>query len=206
MIFVTSDTHFGHENILKYEQDSRPFATIEEMNEKIIENWNSVVSEEDTVYMLGDMFLGSVELIDKIMPRLKGKKILIRGNHDSDARVAKIEKYCEGVYSIYNLKYKDKFFVMCHYPIREWQNKEHGAIHLYGHVHSNEHRQGVLTESNSFHVGMDTNQLTPISIDEVITRFEKCKHQRIRKGEFFFCNACGKQVRKYKINNKEVWL
>ncbi len=172
-VFVTSDTHFGHTKILDYEPDSRPFATVEEMNEKIIENWNSVVSDEDTIYILGDMFMGSVDIIDEIMPRLRGEKILVRGNHDSNARVAKMEKYCTAVYSIYNLKYRDKFFVMCHCPIREWQHKENGAIHLYGHVHSNGHRHGVLTESNSFHVGVDTNQLTPVLLDDVIARFER---------------------------------
>ena len=86
-IFLTSDLHINHANILKYEPESRPFETIEEMNEAIINNWNSVVSEEDTVYILGDFFMGKWTEIEKILPRFKGKIILIRGNHDDKRRV-----------------------------------------------------------------------------------------------------------------------
>lgn len=167
MIWFTSDLHFGHENILKYEE-TRGFSTIEKMNEKLVENWNSVVKDEDIIYILGDFFMGSIDLIDKILPRLKGEKVLIRGNHDSNKRVEKFKSYGIEVYDMYNLKYDKKLFVLCHYPMREWLNKEHGSIHLYGHVHGSEHRNGFLNEKNSYHVGVDTNNLMPISIEEVI--------------------------------------
>ena len=74
MIFLTSDCHFGHKNIIKYEPDSRgQFDSIEEMNETIIQNWNSVVNNEDTVYVLGDFFMGHISTIEPILNRLKGK-------------------------------------------------------------------------------------------------------------------------------------
>ena len=82
MIYFTSDTHFNHTNILKYEPETRPFETIEEMNETLIANWNNVVKEEDTVYVLGDFFMGMLDAIEPIYNRLNGKVILIRGNHD----------------------------------------------------------------------------------------------------------------------------
>lgn len=121
MIFFTSDCHFNHQNILEYEKESRGcFSTIEEMNEQIIYNWNKKVSKNDTVYILGDMFMGGLDAIDEIMPRLKGKKILIRGNHDTNKRMERTLPYLEEAYDIYNLKYNKQMFVLCHYPLREW--------------------------------------------------------------------------------------
>lgn len=169
MIWFTSDTHFNHKNILEYEKESRgSLSSLDEMNEKIISNWNERVDEDDTIYILGDVFMGSCEAIPTIMSRLKGKKILIRGNHDTNKRVELMLPYLEDVYNMFNLKYNRQFFVLCHYPLREWFGKEFGSIHVYGHVHSNEHRNGILSQPNSYHVGLDTNSLYPISIEEVI--------------------------------------
>ena len=61
MIYLTSDLHFNHVNILKYEPVNRPFETLEEMNETLIANWNAKVSAKDTVYVLGDLAMGTVE-------------------------------------------------------------------------------------------------------------------------------------------------
>ncbi len=167
-IFLTSDCHFNHENILKYE-DSRGFNSIEEMNEKIIENWNSVVQDEDLVYILGDMFMGSLEGIDEIMPRLKGRKYLVIGNHDTRPRVEKMAQYLEGYSEMITIRIpKKRRATLCHYPMREWYNKDNGSYHFYGHVHGNEHRGGLNLEKGSFHVGMDTNNLTPITLEYAI--------------------------------------
>lgn len=169
MIYFTSDLHFGHKNIIVYENEARGrFSSVDEMNECLINNWNETVGADDTVYILGDVFMGQMDLIDSIMPKLNGTKILIRGNHDTNKRVERMKIYLDGVYDIYNVKYGDAFIVLCHYPMREWLHKEHGSIHLYGHVHSNEHRNGVLCEKNSYHIGIDTNNLKPVSIEEVI--------------------------------------
>lgn len=208
MIWFTSDLHFNHKNIIVFEKEVRPFETLDEMNEKLIENWNSVVAEDDTVYVLGDFFMGPLDPIDEIMPRLKGKKILIRGNHDTNPRVARLAKYCDEIHDLYNLKYQGKFLVLCHFPIREWQHKENGSIHLYGHVHSNEHRNGFLAEPNSYHIGVDTNGLTPVSIDFILDKFNKCNHEKVLHQENggYMCGNCGKELRKYNINNAEVWI
>ena len=79
-IFVVADTHFNHENIIRY--CNRPFNNVYEMNEKIIENWNSVVEKDDTVYHLGDYGFGKKEELQEIFNRLNGIKYLIMGNHD----------------------------------------------------------------------------------------------------------------------------
>lgn len=77
--FYISDLHLGHKNILAF--DNRPFFSLEEMTETIISNWNSVVSKNDSVYVLGDMFWNNAE-IPIVLPRLNGVKYLIKGNHD----------------------------------------------------------------------------------------------------------------------------
>lgn len=209
MIWFTSDLHFNHTNIIKYEPESRgQFHSLEEMNEKLISNWNERVDDNDTVYILGDVFMGSGDTIQDIMPRLKGKKILIRGNHDTNKRVELMKPYLEGVYDTFNLKYNGKFYVLCHYPMREWFNKEHHSVHLYGHVHSNEHRNGCLAQPNSYHIGVDTNGLRPISIEEIDTRFKNCHHANVKKeeGAGVHCLDCGKVLRKYHVNGKDVWI
>lgn len=79
-IFFTSDLHFGHKNILRF--DNRPFTSIEEMDEAIIRNWNTKVSDDDLVYVLGDISWHNDETTARIFNSLKGHKILIKGNHD----------------------------------------------------------------------------------------------------------------------------
>ena len=76
MIYLTSDLHFNHMNILKYEPESRPFSSIEEMNETIIQNWNEVVKISDTVYVLGDMSMGLVENAIPLIKRLSSSEVI----------------------------------------------------------------------------------------------------------------------------------
>lgn len=170
MIWFTSDLHFNHTNILKYEPISRPFETIEEMNEVLIENWNRHVNEEDTVYVLGDLCMGKDADIPAILERLKGHIILIRGNHDGSKRRKIYEKHGIEIKDICYLPYKGRYFVMCHFPIASEEflkmvrkdNSE--VIMLYGHVHSNAAKGYV---DGTFHVGVDTNGLAPVSIEEI---------------------------------------
>ena len=85
-IFIISDTHFGHANILKFTDSNtglsiRPgFASVEEMDELMIERWNAVVQDQDIVYHLGDVYMGQGH---RVLPRLRGRKRLVLGNHDN---------------------------------------------------------------------------------------------------------------------------
>ena len=84
MKFYTSDLHLCHENMLKFEPESRPFKTIDEMNEAIIKKWNDKVKQDDEVYILGDFcFDNQGNKATAFLKRLNGKKYLIKGNHDS---------------------------------------------------------------------------------------------------------------------------
>ena len=80
MIYYIADLHFGHKNVLRF--DGRPFSNPEEMEKVLIENWNSRVTEEDTVYVIGDAFWKNEENSIRIMRLLHGEKCLICGNHD----------------------------------------------------------------------------------------------------------------------------
>ena len=170
MIWLTSDLHFNHVNILKYEPVSRPYETLEEMNEVIIKNWNDRVKPEDTVYVLGDMVMGRLDAGRECLKRLNGKIVLIRGNHDSPKRIEMYKEMGIEVHDIYYLPYKGRYFILCHFPIASEEfikmvikdNSE--VVNLYGHVHSNAPKGYV---NGTYHVGLDTNDLCPISIQQI---------------------------------------
>jgi calcineurin-like phosphoesterase family protein len=144
-IFVTSDTHLGHANIIKY--CNRPFADAESMTEHIINTWNARVSQDDLVYFLGDLAMGpGVDegyIVDRLS-ELNGQLQVVLGNHDQPS------KWCDGLEKIskdfalpitilpdiFELKHEGKRFVMCHYPMKDWNGKYHGTIHLHGHKHT----------------------------------------------------------------------
>lgn len=169
-ILITSDCHFNHENILRYEPESRPFASVQEMNEKIIENWNKVVEPQDTVYVLGDMFMGQITEIPPILDRLNGKIILIRGNHDTANRIKLYKERGIEVKDIDYISYKGRFFILCHFPIANEEfinmvrNDNSEVVVLYGHVHSN---APVGYVDGIYHIGMDTNHLTPLTLQKI---------------------------------------
>lgn len=81
MIWFTSDLHLGHRNVIDF--CKRPFKDVEEMDEKLIENWNERVKPEDTVYALGDMSFHHHSRGVYLLSRLMGRKILVQGNHDT---------------------------------------------------------------------------------------------------------------------------
>lgn len=167
MIWTTSDSHFNHANIIKYCPESRPFRTTGEMNEALIEKWNSVVKPEDIIIHCGDFFMGRVKKIDEILPRLNGKIILVRGNHDSQSRIDKYKEYGIEIKDIYYLKYKGKLFLCTHYPmIVENGDYDKHIFNLHGHTH----QSSFLSKyPRCIHVGVDSNNLTPVNIEEIFS-------------------------------------
>lgn len=131
--FFIADTHFGGENIRRYE--NRPFANVTEMDEKLIENWNHVVAEDDTVYVLGDFSdYADAKQEAGILGRLNGTKILVMGNHDTH-RTPK-EWRDLGFAECYPMPviYKN-FFMLSHEPL--YINSNMPYANFYGHVHMN---------------------------------------------------------------------
>lgn len=130
--FIIADTHFGHTNVIKY--CNRPFASAEEMDEKLIKNWNEVVSNDDVVLHLGDFGLGSKEYIGGIIKKLNGKKILIKGNHDNWSD----DWYREAGFS-YVSKFPivwNDFYLLSHAPLQLSETTPY--FNYYGHVHNDE--------------------------------------------------------------------
>jgi len=150
--WFTSDLHFGHKNILKFSEETRKgFGNIDEHDEHLIDLWNSQVDNGDTIYILGDMFLCSKGKMRSILPRLNGKKHLIRGNHDH-ALVKEVSgsDYFEEIVD-YKIFRKDGFSaVLFHFPILEWDGIHRGFFHLHGHTHGS-----VQMEGRALDVGID---------------------------------------------------
>jgi len=166
-IFFTSDHHFGHKNIIKY--SNRPFDSVEEMDELMIQRWNEKVSIEDEVYHLGDVGLSSPNKLRNILDRLNGKIYLIKGNHEKSAlechaRFEWIKDYHELIVKDADFERGQQLLVLFHYGIREWNSSHWGSYHLYGHSH------GTLEDistSLSFDVGVDCHDFYPISYEDV---------------------------------------
>ena len=134
--YFISDLHLGHKNAI--DLDNRPFDSIEQMDETLIQNWNSVVKPEDHIWILGDLAWKSWNKSGFLLKQLKGKKHLIIGNHDKIQNTqqnyfATIDEAKEITVFIEDVKYK---VVMSHYPIPWYNGHRHpNRIHLYGHVH-----------------------------------------------------------------------
>ncbi len=176
--FYIADTHFGHYNIIRLCQ--RPFQTVDEMDQTMIKNWNQAVSDEDTVYILGDVsFSKGSKSPDEYLSKLNGKKIIIMGNHDYDILKnkqkylkQKIAKWISDYSEIRDeLNGENKRIILSHYPILEWNGFFRGSIHLYGHIHNNTENQTLKIMQNidnAYNVGADILDFTPRTLDEVI--------------------------------------
>ena len=129
-IFVTSDTHFFHENIIKY--CNRPWSSAEEMNEGMIANWNNVVGSDDIVIHLGDFCFGGRQKVESVFNRLNGEIDLVLGNHD---KLKISDYYAIGFHRVYDRPVVyDNFFVMSHAPL-QWIKEGDVYYNVFGHVH-----------------------------------------------------------------------
>ena len=171
-IFFTSDNHYGHKNIIKYE--NRPFKDVDDMDNKMIEKWNAKVSKNDTVYILGDFSFGNH---DHYLSKLNGHKILVKGNHDS-RKINVHNSLFDDVFNYLEINLdNDTFVTMSHYPMLVWNKSHHGSINLFGHVHSLLHNIKYdeimrCPSDNSYNVGVDVNNFEPCTLEEIIANNE----------------------------------
>lgn len=165
-IFVTADQHYDHEDIIKI--CNRPFANKEEMNEALIANHNNKISPRDTCYMIGDVSFGTVDDTNKILHRLNGKLILVKGNHEK-AACACSDRF-ESVVDYLEIKHNKKLYVLLHYPIYDncWRNARYGSRMVYGHMH---HILPMVRGISRIDVGVDGPgyNYSPLAIEEVET-------------------------------------
>lgn len=176
-IWFTSDTHFSHHNIIRFNPDTRVYdqstrdrleqgfdstserkAWLQEqsqdMNRHMIQKWQELVHPDDTVYHLGDVFFCGATEAREILSQLTGQIHLIYGNHDQVIRKNRdIQEQFASVHEILDTRINGINVVMCHYPMMSWNRSSHGSYHLYGHVHGalNKH-----TGVRSMDVGIDS--------------------------------------------------
>lgn len=166
MIYFTSDMHLGHENILRFA--NRPFESVQEMNNTLIANYNALVREEDTVYILGDLaYRIPLAEANEIIAGLNGKKHLIAGNHDKKYD----ESLFEEVVDYRQLHTNGKHFTLMHYPMLEWEKMRCGSIMLHGHMHNIGMDYNIECKKNGirrFDVGVDANGFYPVAITTII--------------------------------------
>ncbi len=127
-----ADWHYGHKNVLAL--DNRPFKTVKEMNEALVNNWNVEVKPEDTVYALGDMFLCKPKEAAEVLKQLNGRKVLVKGNHDRVGN-SDFDKCFDRIADYLEIDDEGRKVVLSHYPIPCFKNHFRGWYHLYGHVH-----------------------------------------------------------------------
>ncbi len=158
-IFLTSDQHWGHNNILKFCQ--RPFDSIAEHDAELVLAWNSVVSEEDVVYHLGDVTLGNSKKASEIFRQLNGMIHVLGYTWHHDARwigspqqskhgLVEIEKPIIVLKFIRKTDERQMPLVLCHYPFEIWDRKHYGAVHFHGHTHAE-----LAQIQNRLDVGVD---------------------------------------------------
>ena len=175
-IWFTSDTHFGHTNIIKF--CKRPWKTTEEMDEALIERWNSVVKPDDIVFHLGDFAFATNGRWKEIIQRLNGHIYLIVGNHDEIRYPGhQVFDLFEGVTSQLLLKIDNRYVYLNHYPFLTYggvyRNSKNATIQLYGHIHSGPKAEGKdisrldMTFPYQYDVGVDNNNYTPVSWQQI---------------------------------------
>lgn len=163
-IWVISDTHFGHKNILNFTNEDgsplRDFSSVEEMDEYMIDKWNSVVKPQDKVYHLGDVFFGSFSHYEtNIHPRLNGKKRLVVGNHDNIKRLAPLFQKVV-MWRVMGLD----GLLLSHtpqHPQALTANRK-GLYNVHGHIHSR-----PAPEGDYKCVCVEQVDYTPVNLDEL---------------------------------------
>lgn len=139
-IWITSDTHYFHANIAGPSVSSwcsgfRDYDSVEDMNDAIVESFNSMVKSNDLIYHLGDWSFGGKDKVQQFMDRLDCKNvILIYGNHDHNIKKHFKHLFLE-THELLHRKIAGKFFVLCHYAMRIWMYSHKGSLHCYGHSH-----------------------------------------------------------------------
>ena len=184
--FFTSDTHFNHANIIKF--CNRPFKDVEQMNDVMIANWNSVIGKDDTVFHLGDFCLGSAAEWTKILDRLNGKIYLIMGNHDlKNIRQGFISRF-EHVAMQMRIEIGKKRIYLCHYPFLCFEGGyKDGVWQLFGHVHTRRSNSGIdagrlqYLYPTQYDVGVDNNNFIPVSFGQVKRIIDKQVEQSKEK-------------------------
>lgn len=184
-VFFTSDTHFTHANIIRF--CSRPFKNVEEMDETMIANWNRVVGENDIVFHLGDFCMGGSSKWTNVLNRLNGKIYLIIGNHDmKNLKQSCSDRFEKVAMQMYIEVDKQKIYLN-HCPFLCYGGAYRDTWQLFGHVHTNKNNTGIdaprleMLFPTQYDVGVDNNNFTPVSFEQVKAIIQKQVEQFNKK-------------------------
>jgi len=171
-IFITSDTFFGRNQII--DLANRPFGDVSEMDNILIQNWNQVVSENDTVYHLGN-FAWDPTVCDDVLRSLNGQKKIMIG--DYDMALIETAKYHDNVEIITDQIYQlhDKRIVLSHWPLEIWSGKNNGVFHFHGHTFNS--MKTDLKKMNRVNACVDMWNYRPQTVDEMFDLFEEFKEK-----------------------------
>jgi len=177
MVYFTSDTHFNHPNVIKF--CNRPFKSIDQMNEALINNWNRKVGKNDIIFHLGDFCLGPVSIWNNILDRLNGKIYLIIGNHDIKNYRSSLDNRFEYVGMQMRIEVNNQKIYLNHYPFLCFDGGYKDVWQLFGHVHTRVNNTGIdaarlaYLYPTQYDVGVDNNNYVPVSFFEVKEKIEK---------------------------------
>ena len=159
-VYFTSDTHFGDHRTLNIHK--RPFASVAEMDERMITAWNEAVGEDDEVWHLGD-FARKLSDVPRLLEVLNGRKHLVLGNNDPPA-IAQAAGW-QSVSDYREILCDDRKLVLCHYAFRTWNGQHRGAINLHGHSHGR-----LKPLPRQYDVGVDPRRFRPVTLDQLLRR------------------------------------
>lgn len=176
--WIGSDFHWGHKNIMSFcpETRARFRNDVAYMNEAMVSEWNAKVSEEDLVYILGDVAFLPAQKAAEYMNRCNGRKILVQGNHDRKTLNDPTFRKCfEEVHHYLDINYAGHKIVMSHFPFLEWDQMHRGSLMFYGHLHGG---ATGMEKYRCMDVGMDSTGEIVVSMDYAINRIKNNEIKR----------------------------
>lgn len=184
MIYYIADTHFRDQSI--FDKCKRPFKSIEDMENIIIDNWNKRVKDDDVVYVLGDIAKDDDSSIIQIFEKLNGHKHLIVGNHDHQILDSiRKSKLFESINFIDLIMDNGRKVCVCHYPLMDWMEFNRNGILVYGHIHNKSAKNGYsyklmkeyYKDLPAYNCGVDVCDFEPKTLDELINLKEANKDE-----------------------------
>ena len=162
-IWLTSDLHIGHANVIKYE--NRPFRDVDQMNRTLIENWNRAVHRQDRVFLLGDIFFKiNKECATSIVSELKGHKTLIMGNHDRGKSITWWKDVGFDEVSKYPI-IMEKFYMLSHEPL--YINDSMPYVNVHGHIHSKQ-----MDHKQYYNVSVELHDYGPVNFETIKEKYK----------------------------------
>jgi calcineurin-like phosphoesterase family protein len=178
-IYLSSDLHFEHDR--EFIWGAREYSSVDEMNKEQLRKYNEIITDEDDVYLLGDLMLGDAEAGKEFLSQLKGKIHVIIGNHDTSTRIKIYESFGWDVQYATVIKYKKHQFYLSHYPTLtanfDVESLRQAVINMFGHTHQTTNFYQDIPFM--YHVGVDSHNGYPVLLDDAIeemyAKVDECK-------------------------------